>query len=82
LTPTGTQSGTVSLTLRSTLPAAGTPCPCPADFNGVGGVGLQDLFDYLTAWFSGSDDGDFNSIDGVTVGDLFDFLAAWFAGCP
>lgn len=26
---------------------------CPADFNGVGGPSLQDLFDYLTAYFSG-----------------------------
>jgi hypothetical protein len=29
------------------------PTPCPADFNGVGGVTVQDIFDFLSAWSAG-----------------------------
>lgn len=33
---------------------AAAPCvACPGDFNRTGGVTLQDLFDYLSAWFAG-----------------------------
>lgn len=55
---------------------------CRADFNGVDGVGLQDLFDFLAAWFAHDPRADFNGGDGVGLQDLFDFLSAWFAGCP
>ncbi|MFN7020469.1 MAG: GC-type dockerin domain-anchored protein [Phycisphaerales bacterium] len=54
---------------------------CPADFNGVGGVTLQDLFDYLSAWFTQGKGADFNGSGSVTVQDIFDFLTAWFVGC-
>lgn len=54
---------------------------CPADFNGMGGVTVQDIFDFLTAWFTGSPSADFNGAAGVTVQDVFDFLTAWFQGC-
>ena len=26
---------------------------CPADFNGIGGQTVQDIFDFLGAWFNG-----------------------------
>jgi hypothetical protein len=58
------------------------PPPCRADFNGDGQRTLQDLFDFLFAWFAHQPSADMNGIDGVTVQDLFDFLAAWFGGCP
>lgn len=58
------------------------PSGCPADFNGVGGVTLQDLFDYLGAWFANLPSADFNGVGGVTLQDLFDYLGAWFTGCP
>jgi len=54
---------------------------CRADFNGTGGITIQDLFDYLTAWFAQTPSADFNGIGGITLQDLFDFLAAWFARC-
>lgn len=57
------------------------PAPCPADFNGVGGLTVQDIFDFLAAYFSGAASADFNGVGGVTVQDIFDFLAAYFAGC-
>ncbi|MBY0313398.1 MAG: formylglycine-generating enzyme family protein [Phycisphaerales bacterium] len=55
--------------------------PCRADFNGVEGVTLNDIFDYLNAWFAGNTSADFNGVGGLTVEDLFDYLNAWFAGC-
>ena len=54
---------------------------CSADFNSVGGVTIQDVLDFVTAWFNADPRADFNSVNGVTVQDIFDFLAAWFAGC-
>jgi glucose/arabinose dehydrogenase len=57
-------------------------CPtCPVDFNGVDGLNVQDIFDYLNAWFAGDPRADFNGVGGLTVQDIFDFLNAWFVGC-
>lgn len=52
---------------------------CAPDWNGNGTVTLQDLFDFLSAYFR--DDADFNRSGHTDVGDVFDFLAAYFAGC-
>lgn len=66
------------------------PAPCAADFNGAGGVTVQDIFDFLAAWFAGCTatgappcirSADFNAVGGITVQDIFDYLAAWFTGC-
>ncbi len=57
------------------------PLPCRADFNGVGGVTVQDIFDFLVAYFANLPSADFNGVGGVTVQDIFDFLVAYFAGC-
>jgi subtilisin-like proprotein convertase family protein len=59
---------------------AAAPC-CRADFSQAGGVTIQDVFDYLGAFFAGSSAADFNG-GGVSVQDIFDFLSAYFAGCP
>jgi len=61
-----------------------TPC-CEANYNKVGGITVQDLFDFLADWFAGSPYARVGG-DGTgtapTVQSLFDFLAAWFAtGC-
>jgi subtilisin-like proprotein convertase family protein len=53
---------------------------CAADFNNSGGLEVQDIFDYLNAWFAGSAAADFNG-GGLAVQDIFDYLNAWFAGC-
>ncbi len=65
------------------LAVHGTPLPptCPCDFNGVNGVTVQDIFDFLTAWLAGNASADFNHAHGVTVQDIFDFLTCWLAGC-
>ncbi len=59
-------------------PQQGTDCI--ADYNG-GGVGIQDIFDFLNGWFASSPNADVNVSGGTDIQDVFDFLNAWFAGC-
>lgn len=54
--------------------------PCVADFNHANGITVQDIFDFLAAWFAGSPSADVNG-GGLSVQDIFDFLSRWFAGC-
>jgi hypothetical protein len=56
--------------------------PCPADFNNSGTLTVQDIFDFLAAYFANLPSADFNHSGVRSVQDLFDFLAAYFAGCP
>ncbi len=56
-----------------------TPC-CKADFNHTSGIAVQDIFDFLNAWFASSAAADFNG-GGLDVQDIFDFINAWLAGC-
>jgi hypothetical protein len=55
---------------------------CLADFNNSGAVTVQDIFDFLAAYFSGDARADINASGTVTVQDIFDFLALYFSGCP
>jgi hypothetical protein len=57
------------------------PCFCPGDFNQNGTVSVQDIFDFLAAYFSGNPAADVNNSGGVTVQDIFDFLAFYFTPC-
>jgi hypothetical protein len=60
---------------------------CPGDFNASGDITVQDVFDFINAWFAAPLPGqlvnpaDFNEDGTVAVQDIFDFLNAWFAGC-
>lgn len=58
------------------------PC-CNADFNHVNDLSVQDIFDFLNAWFAGnlSTDIQGNGTGPLTVQSIFSFLNAWFAGC-
>jgi hypothetical protein len=55
---------------------------CIADFNCSGTVTVQDIFDFLAAYFSGNTLADVNASGAVSVQDIFDFLEAYFEGCP
>jgi len=54
---------------------------CRADFNSSGDLGVQDIFDFLIAYFAGSAAADINGASGVTVQDIFDYLILYFNGC-
>jgi hypothetical protein len=58
------------------------PPPCAVDFDGMGGVSVQDIFAFLNAWFAGDPRADFDGMGGIAVADIFAFLNAWFIGCP
>jgi hypothetical protein len=67
----------------TTCGAAANPTTCcKANYNGQGGVSVQDIFDFLAGYFAGNARADINSSGAVTVQDIFDFLAAYFVGCP
>jgi hypothetical protein len=57
-----------------------TPC-CKADHNQSGAVTVQDIFDFLSAYFTTNPSADANGSGAVTVQDIFDFLSAYFTGC-
>ena len=54
---------------------------CAADFDCSGVVTLQDLFDFLAAYFAQDPRADVNGANGVTIQDVFDYLVAYFARC-
>jgi hypothetical protein len=58
------------------------PVCCRADFNCAGGVTVQDIFDFLIAYFGSDARADFSRDGLIGVQDIFDFLAGYFAGCP
>jgi hypothetical protein len=71
-----------NLCLHFAASSPGPVCPtCIADFNGSGSVSVQDIFDFLSAYFMQDPRADVNHVGGVTVQDIFDFLAAYFTGC-
>jgi hypothetical protein len=71
--PCGTNTTLVITNRRET--------PCRADFNNSGGLTVQDIFDFLNAWFAGAAAADFDGANGLQVQDIFAYLNAWFAGC-
>ena len=54
---------------------------CPGDFNFSGSITLDDVFDFLFAYFAESAAADFNGSGSATVQDIFEFLAAYFGAC-
>ncbi|MCC6322059.1 MAG: hypothetical protein IT438_11560 [Phycisphaerales bacterium] len=89
--------------LNQTFAGAGTACTpfsftapcCRGNFNksvagpgAPGGISVQDIFDFLTGYFSNDACANTNDSaagpgapNGVSVQDIFDFLAAYFGGC-
>jgi hypothetical protein len=80
LTPTSTLLGNPTAG-GAWVPNFRTP-NCRADFNGSGGVTVQDIFDFLAAYFGNDPRADINDSGDVTVQDIFDYLSAYFTGCP
>ncbi len=55
--------------------------PCPADFNGDGGVDTLDVLAFLNAWSAGDSTADFNHDGAINTLDVLAFLNAWSVGC-
>jgi hypothetical protein len=54
---------------------------CIADYNLSNSVTVQDVFDFVSDWFTNNPHADVNGSASLTVQDVFDFLDAWFRGC-
>ncbi len=54
--------------------------PCPADYNGDGGVDGSDVEAFFFDWESGSSNADVNYDGGVDGGDIEAFFSAWTNG--
>lgn len=55
--------------------------PGNVDINADLIISVQDLFDFLSAYFGNQPKGDFNRSGSTTVQDIFDFLTAYFGHC-
>ncbi len=78
------QTGNLGLAPDLTLIAgnqfASITLPSAGDFNMDGLFSVQDIFDFLAAYFAGDPNADING-GGLTVQDIFDFLASYFGAC-
>jgi len=54
---------------------------CRGDFNLSGDVTVQDLFDFLAAYFANDPAADVNNTGTLSVQDIFDFLEHFFGPC-
>jgi hypothetical protein len=86
---TSVDQGTCTTAQHGQFHGVGTSCGttgnpttcCPANFDGVGGVRIADIFAFLNSWLAAEARSDFNG-DGVLNSlDVFAFIQAWFAGC-
>ncbi len=73
--------GTPSSISIDGLPVPQPPVACAADFDQSGILTVQDIFVFVSAWFSRDPRADWNAVGGITEQDIFDYLAVWFAGC-
>lgn len=73
---------------RSTVARISFFCPrqgcgnCAADMTGDGETTVQDIFEFLAAFFAGDIRADLNASMTLSVQDVFDFLTEYFTGCP
>lgn len=73
---TGGMVGFWSYTVTAELPPV-----CRADFNSSGSVTVQDVLDFLGAYFATDPRADFDFSGLISVQDIFAFLNEYFAGC-
>ena len=74
-------TGAVALvSLSVSAPALAAP-GCLADFNRDGSLSVQDIFDFLAAFYVNDEAADLNGSGTISTQDIFDFLAAYFEGC-
>lgn len=74
-------SGSVHIQALSITADGRIGIACPGDFNCSGGISVQNVFDFLGAFFANDPQADINDAGGVSVQDVFDFLGFFFEGC-
>lgn len=57
------------------------PCPCPADFDGSGGVDGADIAFFFEAWEQGDMSADLDESGGIDFGDVGSFFTSFEGGC-
>lgn len=57
------------------LRVSGTGVTCPCDWNGVGGLDIQDLLDFIEDWISGQ--ADFDGSGQTSLEDVFEFVSCY-----
>ncbi len=78
--PSGPGSGSTSPDQAYNVQMVLMPRVPVGDFNRDQTISVQDIFDFLAAWFASAPGSDWNGDGATTVQDIFDFLADWFAG--
>ena len=64
-----------------TTTSSAVEIPCPADFNGDGGVDGSDVEAFFAVWVTGDTSGDINQDGGVDGADIEAFFTRWADGC-
>lgn len=72
--------GTYPSIQASGLPLVATPA-CPSDFNASGATSVQDVFDFIEAYFDNREVADMNCNNTLSIQDLFEYLAVYFTPC-
>lgn len=74
------QRGSINTVMFASPPGCSASA-CPADVNCSGNLSVQDIFDFLAAYFAGEASADNNASGTLSVQDVFDYLSLYFAGC-
>ncbi len=78
--PSGAGAGSTSPDQAYNVQMVLMPRIAKGDFNRDQAITVQDIFDFLAAWFASGTGADWNGDGTTNVQDIFDFLADWFAG--
>jgi ELWxxDGT repeat protein len=55
---------------------------CPADYDNSGAVSVDDLFGFISDWFSGNLNTDTDNSGAPDMNDLMGYFNTWMGGCP
>ncbi|MBY0313404.1 MAG: ATP-binding protein [Phycisphaerales bacterium] len=75
------ETGVEDRTFYFRVSSAVNNCIDPGNFDGMNGINVADIFDFLNAWFASLPSADIDGSGTVAVADIFAFLNEWFDGC-
>jgi len=77
----GGQAFSTVARIRFFCPRGGCEALCLADLTGDGQTSVEDIFEFMAAYFGGDIRADINASGALSVQDIFDFLQGYFVGC-